>query len=57
MREVDEIHDPEHQRQAGGEQEQQQAELQSVQELFDDKQHGRFEWTEESRLKANSGGA
>src|SRR5205085_12360448 len=39
MREVDEIHDPEHQRQAGREQEQQQAELQSVQELFDDEQH------------------
>ncbi|BBO09586.1 hypothetical protein TM102_10560 [Bradyrhizobium sp. TM102] len=39
MREVDEIHDAEHQRQAGGEQEQQQAELQPVQELFDDKQH------------------
>ena len=40
MREIDEVHDAEHQRQSGGEQEQQQAELQSVQDLFDDEQHG-----------------
>ena len=39
VRQVDEVHDAEHQRQSGGEQEQQQAELQSVQDLFDDEEH------------------
>src|SRR3954449_431080 len=57
VRQIDEIHDAEHQRQSRRQQKQQQAELQSVQELFDDKQHGRFEWSEESRLKEYSGGA
>ena len=40
VRQIDEVHDAEHQRQSGREQEQQQAELQSVQDLFDDEQHG-----------------
>ena len=39
VRQIDEIHDPEHQRQSGREQEQQQPELQPVQELFDKQQH------------------
>ena len=39
MREIDEVHDAEHQRQTGREQEQQQPELQAVQDLFDDEQH------------------
>ena len=42
MREVDEIHDPEHQRQAGRQQEQQQSELQPVQALFYEQKHGAF---------------
>ncbi len=37
MRQIDEVHDAEHQRQAGCQQKQQYAELQSVQEL-DEKQ-------------------
>ena len=40
VRQVDEIHDPEHQRQPGRKQEQQQPELQAVQALFDEQQHG-----------------
>ena len=40
MRQIDEVHDAEHQRQPRRQQKQQQAELQAVQELFDDKQHG-----------------
>ena len=40
VRQIDEIHDAEHERQAGGKQEQQQAELQAVQALFDKQQHG-----------------
>ena len=40
VRQVDEVHDAEDQRQAGREQEQQQAELQSVEELLDQQQHG-----------------
>ena len=40
MRQIDEVHDAEHQRQSRRQQEQQQAELQPVQELFDDEQHG-----------------
>jgi hypothetical protein len=39
MRQIDEIHDTENQRQSRGKQKQQQPELQPVQELFDDKQH------------------
>jgi hypothetical protein len=39
MRQIDEIHDAEHQRQPGCQQKQQQAELQSVQRLFDNDQH------------------
>src|ERR1700712_5539611 len=39
MRQIDEIHDAEHQRQTRRQQEQQQTELQSVQKLFDDQQH------------------
>ena len=39
MRQIDEVHDAEHQRQPRRQQKQQQAELQPVQELFDDKQH------------------
>jgi hypothetical protein len=39
MRQIDKVHDAEHQRQARRQQEQQQPELQSVQKLFDDKQH------------------
>ena len=37
MREVDEIHHPEHERQARGDQEQQQPQLQAVQDLNDQK--------------------
>ncbi len=40
MGEVDEIHDAEHQRQPRRQQEQQQTELQSVEQLFDEDQHG-----------------
>src|SRR6202030_3466000 len=40
MGEVDEVHDAEHEREPRRQQEQQEAELQPVQELFDDKQHG-----------------
>jgi hypothetical protein len=36
---VDEVHDAEDQRQSRREQEQQQPELQSIQDLFDEKQH------------------
>ena len=39
MRQIDEIHDAEHQRQAGRQQEQQQAELQAVQRLFYEDEH------------------
>jgi uncharacterized DUF497 family protein len=39
MREVDQVHNAEDQRQAGGEQEQQQPELQTVQALFDEEKH------------------
>ena len=39
VREIDEVHDAEHQRQPCRQQEQQQAELQAVQRLFDDDQH------------------
>ena len=42
MRQIDQVHDAEYQRQPRREQKQQQAELQSVQELFDDKQHRHF---------------
>jgi hypothetical protein len=42
VRQVDEIHDPEHQRQSRRQQKQQQPELQSVQKLFDDEQHEHF---------------
>jgi len=42
VRQIDEIHDAEHQRQPGRQQEQQQAELQPVQRLFDENQHGSF---------------
>jgi hypothetical protein len=38
VRQIDEIHDAEHQRQAGCQQKQQQAELQAVQRLFDENQ-------------------
>ena len=41
VRQIDQIHDAEHERQPGGEQEQQQPELQAVQALFDEQQHGR----------------
>ena len=34
MREVDHVHDPEHQREAGGEQKQHQAELEAVEGLL-----------------------
>jgi len=40
VRQVDEVHDAEHQREASCEQEEQQAELQAVQQLFDDEIHG-----------------
>jgi hypothetical protein len=43
MRQIDEVHDAENERQSRRQQKQQQTELQSVQELFDDKQHGYFE--------------
>src|SRR6185437_6845123 len=39
MREIDEVHDPKHQRQPRRQQEQQQPELQSIQDLFDNEQH------------------
>src|SRR6185437_3480313 len=39
MRQVDEVHDAEHQRQPRRQQEQQQPELQSIQDLFDNEQH------------------
>src|SRR5437016_12276027 len=39
VREIDEVHNAEHQRQSGRQQEQEQSELQSVQNLFDDKKH------------------
>ncbi len=42
VRQVDEIHDAEHQRQAGRQQEQQEPELQAVEDLFDEEQHGRL---------------
>jgi hypothetical protein len=42
VRQIDEIHDAEHQRQPSRQQEQQQAELQPVQRLFDENQHGSF---------------
>ncbi len=42
MRQIDEVHDAEDQRQAGGEQEQQQTELQAVQTLFEEEEHGDF---------------
>src|SRR5262245_65819466 len=42
MRQIDKVHDPEHQRQPGGEQEQQQTELQAVQTLFEEEEHGFF---------------
>ena len=41
VRQIDEVHDAEHERQPGRQQEQQQAELQSVQALLDEKRHGR----------------
>ena len=37
MRQVDHVHDAEHERQPGGEQEQHQPELQAVQRLFEKK--------------------
>ena len=37
VRQIHEIHDPENQRQTGRQQEQQQAELEAVQELLDEK--------------------
>src|ERR1700685_1817092 len=40
MREIDKVHDAENERQSRRQQEQQQSELQPVQKLFDDKQHG-----------------
>ena len=40
MRQIDEVHDAEHQRQPRGKQEQQQSVLQPVQALFDKQQHG-----------------
>ena len=40
VRQVDEVHDAEHQRQSGSEQEQQEPELQPVQELLEEEQHG-----------------
>ena len=42
VREIDEVHDAEHQRQPRRQQEQQQPELQAVQELFDDEEHRVF---------------
>jgi hypothetical protein len=39
MRQIHQIHNAENQRQSGGKQEQEQAELQAVQELFDKEQH------------------
>ncbi len=39
MRQIDQVHDAEHQRQPGGQQEQQQPELQPVQALFDEQNH------------------
>jgi hypothetical protein len=36
MRQIDAVHDAEHQRQAGGKQEKHQAELQAVEGLFED---------------------
>ncbi len=40
VREVDHVHDPEHERQTRGEQEQHQAELQAVQRLLDEEDAG-----------------
>jgi hypothetical protein len=40
VREVHHVHDAEHQRQAGGNQEQHQPELQAVQQLFDEERRG-----------------
>ena len=39
VRQVHHVHDAEDQRQAGGQQKQQQAELQAVEALFEDEQH------------------
>src|SRR6266478_711696 len=39
-RQIDEIHDAEHQRQSSRQQEQQEPELQPIQDLFDDEEHG-----------------
>src|SRR5258707_3349260 len=39
VREIDEVHDAEHQGQSRRQQEQQEAELQPVQDLFDDEEH------------------
>ncbi len=39
VREIDEVHDAEHQGQSRRQQEQQEPELQPVQDLFDDQQH------------------
>jgi hypothetical protein len=40
VRQIDQVHDAEHQGQPRRQQKQQQAELQSVQALLDDKRHG-----------------
>ncbi len=40
MRQVDEVHDAEHQRQPGGQQKQQHAQLHAVEALLDEIQHG-----------------
>ncbi len=40
MGEIDQVHDAEDQRQSGGQQKQQQPELQTVQRLFKKQQHG-----------------
>jgi len=42
MRQIDEVHDAENQRQPSGQQEQKQTELQAVQTLFEKEEHGDF---------------
>ena len=57
MREIDQVHDAEHQRQSRRQQEQQQAELQSVQELFDDEQHGPLHRAGQRRAESKTAAA
>jgi hypothetical protein len=55
VREVDEIHDPEHQCQPGRQQEQQQAELQSIQALLDEESHGLRPAADLTKLEKQNG--